>query len=61
MPAPTVKIQKDEDGGYSLVGTVQGVTLKFATVNPSYAAEEAAKQGKTWKHEATDDDGENEG
>lgn len=47
MAAPTVKIQRDDDGGASLVADVDGVAVVFSTVNPSALAELAKAQGKS--------------
>lgn len=56
MAAPTVKIRKDEDGGYSLVAAPGGVEVVFATVNPSQLAEAAFAQGKGVADDGGDDD-----
>jgi hypothetical protein len=45
MAAPKVEIVKDADGGYSVVGTADGCTLTFATVNPSQVNVARAEQG----------------
>ena len=45
MAAPTVKVRKDDDGGRSLVASVDGVEVVFATVNPSQLAEARVAQG----------------
>lgn len=61
MAAPTVKIRKDDDGGYSLVASPGGVEVVFATVNPSQLAEAAFAQGKAAPDNGGDDDGDGEG
>ena len=42
--AAAVRIVKDADGGVSLVGTVDGLTVVFATVNVSQLHELRASQ-----------------
>ena len=45
MAAPEVKVVTDADGGRSLVSTVGGVEVVWATVNPSQLAEARVAQG----------------
>ena len=61
MAAQSVKAIRDEDGGATLYATVDGVTVAFATVNPSQFVTAAAEQGVTLKDKAAGDDGEGEG
>lgn len=56
MAAPALKIRKDDDGGASIVGKVDGVEVVFATVNPSQLAELRFAQGNP-----AADDGEGDG
>ena len=61
MAAGTVKIVTDADGGYYLVGTVDGLTVTFATVNGSQVAEaKAAGKVVPVQHDA-DEPAEGEG
>lgn len=56
MAAPKLDIVKDEDGGYSLVSEVEGITVTFGRVNPSQLSEAAAAQGKNQPDLPTGDD-----
>ena len=61
MAAPTLKIRKDEDGGASVVGKVDGVDVVFATVNPSQIAELRFAQGNPQADDGDNGDAEGEG
>lgn len=61
MAAPGLKLRKNEDGGYSIVGSPGGVEVVFATVNPSQLHEAALAQGKQVEKDDDGDDGEGEG
>lgn len=61
MAAQKVEIVKDADGGYSVVGKVDGLTLTFATVNPSEVAAAATAQGVTLPEPDGETDAETEG
>jgi hypothetical protein len=53
--AAAVKVVADADGGASLVGTVGGVELVFATVNASQVNEARLAQGKPAETQADDE------
>lgn len=45
MAAPKLSVVRDDDGGASLVAVVDGISVKFATVNPSQLEELRVTQG----------------
>lgn len=62
MTAKTsVNVTQNADGGYSLYSVIGGVTVVWATVNPSQLSEAAAAQGKNQPDLPTGDDDEAEG
>ena len=58
MSTPAVKVVADADGGASLVGTVDGVKVVFATVNASQIHELRAAQGANEAETGEPDDDE---
>lgn len=56
MAGPTLKVNRDDDGGVSLVTEVDGIVVAFATVNPSQLHEAALAQGKPAPKLPSDDD-----
>lgn len=61
MAAAAIKIRKDDDGGASLVGKVDGVEVVFATVNPSQLSELRFAQGNPSADDGDDGGNGNEG